>query len=255
MVAAYVAIGIFVVVFMMYGARWYANANPATLLQVLKWSAVGLVGVAGGYLAVTGRIGWALFAAPMLVPLFKRARDAFTKGHGRGGGFGGAASGDPFEGIGSPGQTSEVRTRYVRVGLDHDSGEMNGDVLAGRFEGRALRNLALSELLILLGEARDDEQSVQVLTAYLDRTHGDLWREQAASSNPGHEERGPRAAPSSGNMSRDEAYEILGLTRGADAAAIKAAHHRLMSKIHPDLGGSTYLAAKINQAKDVLLGA
>ena len=250
MVAAYVAIGIFVVVFLMYGARWYANANPATLVQVLKWSAVGLVGVAGGYLAVTGRIGWALFAAPMLVPLFKRARDMFRRGSG----FGGAASGDPFEGIGSPGQTSEVRTRYVRVMLDHDSGEMNGDVLAGRFEGRTLHNLALSELLILLGEARHDEDSVQVLTAYLDRTHGDQWREQA-SPNSGHDERTQGGAPTSGNMSRDEAYEVLGLTRGADAAAIKAAHHRLMSKIHPDLGGSTYLAAKINQAKDVLLGA
>ncbi|MCD6075222.1 MAG: hypothetical protein K0Q70_2105 [Rhodospirillales bacterium] len=242
----YVAIGILLVVFLMYGARWYANANPATLVQVLKWSAVGLVGVAGGYLAFTGRIGWALFAAPMLVPLFRRARDAFR----RGGGFGGAASGDPFEGIGSPGQTSEVRTRYVRVVLDHDSGEMNGDVLAGRFEGRALRNLALAELLILLGEARDDEDSVQVLTAYLDRYHGDLWREQASGT-----EHGQGGAPKNGTMSREEAYEILGLTPGADAAAIKAAHHRLMSKIHPDLGGSTYLAAKINQAKDVLLGA
>lgn len=239
MIAAYVAIGIFVVVFLMYGARWYANANPATLVQVLKWGAVGLVGVAGGYLAVTGRIGWALFAAPMLMPLFKRARDMFRMG-----GFGGAATGDPAEGIGSPGQTSEVRTRYVRVVLDHDSGEMNGDILAGRFEGRALRDLALAELLILLGEARHDEDSVQVLTAYLDRYHGDQWREQAAQDHA--------APPRNGTMSRDEAYEILGLTPGADAAQIKAAHHRLMSKIHPDLGGSTYLAAKINQAKDVL---
>jgi hypothetical protein len=204
-----------------------------------------LVGVAGGYLAVTGRIGWALFAAPMLMPLFKRARDMFKRG-----GFGGAASGDPFEGIGSPGQTSEVSTRYLRVVLDHDSGEMNGDVLIGRFEGRTLRNLALAELLILLGEARADEDSVQVLTAYLDRTHGDAWREQSTA-----QDQGQARAPANGAMSRAEAYEILGLSPDADAAAIKAAHHRLMSKIHPDLGGSTYLAAKINQAKDVLLGA
>jgi len=241
----YVALGVLLVVCFMYGARWYANANPATLVQVLKWGTVGLVGMAGGYLALTGRLGWALFAVPMLLPLFRRARDAFR----RSGGFGGAASGDPFEGIGSPGQTSEVRTRFVRVTLDHDSGEMNGDVLSGRFEGRSLGNLALSELLILLGEARHDEDSVQVLTAYLDRYHGDQWREQAASQGGG------APAAKSGTMSRDEAYEILGLSPGADAAAIKAAHHRLMSKIHPDLGGSTYLAAQINQAKDVLLGA
>ena len=248
---AYVALGILLVIFLMYGARWYANANPATLVQVLKWGAVGLVGVAGGYLAFTGRIGWALFAAPMLVPLFRRARDAFRRG-----GFGGPTSGAPFEGIGSPGQTSEVRTRYVRVVLDHDSGEMNGDVLAGRFEGRTLRNLALAELLILLGEARHDEDSVQVLSAYLDRYHGDTWREQAATHDEsGHGGANRNGAQRNGTMSREEAYEVLGLAPGADAAAIKAAHHRLMSKIHPDLGGSTYLAAKINQAKDVLLGA
>jgi hypothetical protein len=244
--AAYVALGVLLVIFLMYGARWYANASPSTLMQVLKWGAVGLVGVAGGYLAFTGRLGWALFAAPILIPLFRRARDAF-----RTGGFGGAASGDPFDGIGSAGQTSEVRTRYVRVVLDHDSGEMNGDVLAGRFEGRTLRDLALAELLIVLGEARNDEDSVQVLTAYLDRYHGDSWREQAASQGHGQGSGGS----TNGGMSRDEAYEILGLAPGADAQAIKAAHHRLMSKIHPDLGGSTYLAAKINQAKDLLLGA
>lgn len=245
--ALYALLGVLLVIFAIYAARWYVSTNPATLMQVLKWGAVGLVGVAGGYLAVTGRIGWALFAAPMLVPLFKRARDAFRAS----GGVGGAASGDPFGGIGSPGQTSEVRTQYVRVVLDHDSGEMNGDVLMGRFEGRTLRTLTLAEVLILLGEARHDEDSVQVLTAYLDRYHGDQWREQASQAEHGRS----GGTPKNGTMSREEAYEVLGLTPGADAAAVKAAHHRLMSKIHPDLGGSTYLAAKINQAKDVLLGA
>jgi DnaJ-domain-containing protein 1 len=136
--------------------------------------------------------------------------------------------------------------------LDHDSGEMNGDVLMGRFEGRTLRTLSLAELLVLLGEARHDEDSVQVLTAYLDRYHGDRWRDEAASQDA-HGRSG--GAPKNGTMSREEAYEVLGLAPGADAVAVKAAHHRLMSKIHPDLGGSTYLAAKINQAKDVLLGA
>ena len=245
MAAAYAALGILLVFFLMYGARWYANANTATLVQVLKWSAVGLVGVAGSYLAFTGRIGWALFAAPMLVPLFRRARDAFRMS----GRTGGSGAQKPFEGIGSPGQTSEVLTLYVRVVLDHDSGEMNGDVLMGQFAGRTLRALALHELLVLLGEARHDDDSVQVLTAYLDRYHGDLWREQAQGDREFFQARGPKT----GAMSREEAYEVLGLSPGANAAAIKSAHHRLMSKIHPDLGGSTYLAAKINQAKDTLL--
>lgn len=244
--AAYAALGVVFLLFVMMGARWYANANPATLVQVLKWSAVGLVGVAGGYLALTGRFGWALFAAPVLVPLYRRARQAFGSGP-----FGRTA---PFEGIGSPGQTSEVRTHYLRMVLDHDSGEMNGEVLTGLFAGRSLRALSLVDLIALLGEARGDIDTVQVLSAYLDRVYGDIWRDRASSVKTGESARASTARTSSA-MTRDEAFDVLGLSPGADAATIKATHHRLMSKIHPDLGGSTYLAAKINQAKDVLLGS
>jgi hypothetical protein len=251
--ALYVVLGILLLIFAMYAGRWYASANPTTLVQVLKWGAVGLVGVAGGYLALTGRLGWALFAAPMLVPLFRRARILFRGGTWGTGGATGTS--DPFEGIGSPGNTSEVRTQFVRVVLDHDSGEMNGEVLAGQFKGRMLRTLSLDDLLALLGEARGDENSAQVLTAYLERYHGEAWRDAASArggNNRSDDNQG--ATPRSGTMTREEALEVLGLAPGADAAAIKAAHHRLMSKIHPDLGGSTYLAAKINQAKDILLG-
>ena len=240
----YVALGLLLVGVLMLGARWYVSASPATLFQVFKWGSISVVGLVGGYLALTGRLGWALFAAPVIFPLVNRLRRAFRSGTP----FMGSAS----EGIGSPGQTSEVRTRFVRMLLDHDSGEMNGDVLSGHFAGKTLRNLSLAELVALLGEARDDPESVQVLSAYLDRYHDEEWRAQASAGNPG----GERASTARGTgMSRDEAFEILGLANDADEAAIKAAHHRLMSKIHPDLGGSTYLAAKINQAKDVLLGS
>ncbi len=237
----YLALGLLLVGAVMLGARWYVNAAPATLLQLFKWGSISLVGLVGGYLAFTGRIGWALFAAPAVFPLLNRIRQAFRTGAS----FPGGVS----EGIGSPGQTSEVRTRFVHMVLDHDSGEMNGDILMGHFTGKTLRNMSLAEIVAALGEARSDPESVQLLSAYLDRYHGDAWHEAAASS-AGARDRGAGAS----GMSREEAFEILGLASDADEAAIKAAHHRLMSKIHPDLGGSTYLAAKINQAKDVLLG-
>ena len=238
---AYLALGVLFLLLALLGARLFVNAQPAVLARVLKWSAVGVAGVVGGYLAVTGRLGWALFAAPALVPMFNRLRRAFqTGGATFGGGYG----------HGDTGQSSEVRTAFVRMELDHDSGEMSGEVLAGRFRGRTLASMSLPDLLALLDEAETDPQSVQLLSAYLDRHHGEDWRECAGAGTG----RGDTATQS-GTMSRAEAYEILGLEPGADAAAIKAAYHRLMSKMHPDRGGSTYLAAKINQAKDLLLDA
>ena len=149
----------------------------------------------------------------------------------------------------TPGQTSEISTRFLRMTLDHDSGEMHGEVLMGRFSGRRLDELELEQLVALWQDCRrDDAQSAAVLEAYLDRAHGEAWREMAGiGSGEG------AAAAAGGAMTRDEAYNILGLEPGATAEAIREAHRRLMRQVHPDHGGSNYLAAKINEAKDLLL--
>jgi hypothetical protein len=147
-----------------------------------------------------------------------------------------------------PGQASTVQSEYIRMTLDHDSGEINGEVLAGRFAGRTLGGLDLDELLELLREFGHDKDSVAMLQAYLDRVHGDAWRARAGA----REQQRPDAPDD--HMSREEALQVLGLSGDPGEDEIIEAHRRLMQKLHPDRGGSSYLAAKINQAKDRLLG-
>ena len=129
--------------------------------------------------------------------------------------------------------------------LAHDTGAMQGRILAGPYEGTSLDALNVPTLVRLAGEI--DEESRALLAAYLDRRDAG-WREHAdAGAATG---RGP--APS-GPMTQEEAYQILGLQPGASAEEIGRTHRSLMKKLHPDQGGSTYLAARVNQAKDVLL--
>jgi len=147
----------------------------------------------------------------------------------------------------SPGQVSRVRTAYLEMELDHDSGAMRGHILAGRHQGASLDALDLATLLDLLGEI--DSDSRDLLAAYLDRQQPG-WREHAQDhAAAGHQTR----AAASGKMTEEEAYQILGVEPGASADDISRAHRSLMKKLHPDQGGSTYLAARVNEAKEVLL--
>lgn len=151
-----------------------------------------------------------------------------------------------------PRRSSEVETDYIRMRLDHDNGTMAGIVRRGPFEGRRLDELTRSELLALWRQCRvDDEPGANLLEAYLDRLMPD-WRidAQRTGSGGGGGKAGPRPADA---MTRAEAYEVLGLSWGAGESEIREAHRRLMMKLHPDQGGSTYLAAKLNRAREVLL--
>ena len=149
-----------------------------------------------------------------------------------------------------PGNQSSVNTAHLRMHLDHDSGDMDGEILQGRWSGKRLGDLELADLRELYVEfSTIDEESAALLAAYLDRAHGEQWHEGMASGNTS----GTGKGRSNTAMSRQEALEILGLNEQAEAADVKAAHRRLMQKMHPDRGGSSYLAAKINRAKDILL--
>ena len=143
------------------------------------------------------------------------------------------------------GQASRVRSAYLEMQLDHDSGAMQGTIVAGRHKGVALDRLDVKTLVHLLGEF--DEQSRALLMAYLDRREPG-WGEYAQGDAAAG-----RAAASAGKMTEQEAYQILGLKPGANAEAITGAHRTLMKKFHPDQGGTTYLATRINEAKDTLL--
>ena len=147
----------------------------------------------------------------------------------------------------SAGQVSRVRSAFIEMELDHDTGAMGGRILAGQHEGKALDALNIATLTGLLVEI--DEESRALLMAYLDRRDSG-WREHAQSDAAAGS---GRTAWSSGKMTEEEAYQILGLQSGASADDISRAHRSLMKKLHPDQGGTTYLASRVNEAKDVLL--
>ena len=147
------------------------------------------------------------------------------------------------------GQRSSVRTAGLDMALDHDTGEMDGRILAGRHDGRMLSELRLSELMEVAEDFRGDADSLRVLESYLDRTQPG-WRDDVHADEA--QRHGP--SPGAGGMSTKEAYEILGLEPGASETEVREAHRRLMKQVHPDRGGSAALAAKINEAKDRVLG-
>jgi DnaJ-domain-containing protein 1 len=122
---------------------------------------------------------------------------------------------------------------------------MRGRILAGRYQGAELERFDVKTLAAMLSEV--DEESGALLVAYLDRREPG-WSEHAQTDTAAG-----RRASSSGKMSEQEAYQILGLETGASADEISRAHRTLMKKLHPDQGGSTYLAARINEAKEILL--
>jgi DnaJ domain len=140
---------------------------------------------------------------------------------------------------------SSIVTDYIDLRSDQWTGTVTGQVRRGRFQGRALADLSRPELLTLWRECRTtDEPGARLLETYLDRL-APGWRQESA------EEGGTAVATA---MTRADAYAVLGLEPGASDSDIEEAHRRLMRKLHPRQGGSSYLADQINQARKLLLG-
>jgi DnaJ-domain-containing protein 1 len=220
--------------------QMFRAANPVVLARAIKIGG-GVVALAvaaftgiKGELAVAvplgifgaGLLGWSPFGASGFSSI--------------GGLFGGSNTQR------SPGQASRVRSQFVDMMLDHDSGELKGQIVAGANSGHSLDEFDLPQLMAMMPGF--DAESVSLLESYLDRRFP-AWRQDAQGDAAGRQSR----PASSGKMTNEEAYQILGLQPGAARDEIGRAHRALMKKLHPDQGGSTYLAARVNEAKDTLL--
>ncbi len=244
-------IGLLVIAALAIFLNAFLKASPAHVAKKIKqigfYVAIGLV-----ILIAVVKLNWiialigALFAAlPKLLPLlrylpilkwvqnWRKHQSGFTKPQQQ-----------------SSSQTtnnsSEVNTRYITMTLNHDNNELDGEVIAGHFVGQHLSDMSMQAIIQLYEEClANDNESAALVKSYLDRIYGEDWRQATHHQT---------ASNADGKMSYAEALEILGLDDSANEKDIVLAHRRLMQKIHPDRGGSDYLAAKINQAKDVLLG-
>jgi DnaJ-domain-containing protein 1 len=231
--------GVVAVILLYSLLQMFRAANPVVLARAIKIGG-GIVALAvaaftgiKGELAVAvplgifgaGLLGWSPFGA---------------SGFSTIGGMFGGSSGR------SPGQSSQVRSQFLDMRLEHDSGELTGQIVAGPNAGRFLGEFDLPQLAAMMPGF--DAESVSLLESYLDRRFP-AWRQDAQGYAAGGQS---RPAPS-GKMTDEEAYQILGLQPGAGRDEIGRAHRALMKKLHPDQGGSTYLAARVNQAKDTLL--
>ena len=236
----YAALGLAALGLLYLLLRWFATAPARDLAQALKTFAAVFSALASTGLLLTGRLGLAIVTVAATVMAVRSLVQ-------------GPRAADPLGGAGQPqGPASRVETALLAMRLDHATGAVEGRVKRGGFVGRELSAMGLGELAALLEEARrEDPRSVPLVEAYLDRRDPG-WRGGSADAGTTAGAEEPPASPA-GAMDERTALEVLGLAPGATEAEIKSAHRELMARLHPDHGGSSYLAAQINRARDYLL--
>jgi hypothetical protein len=226
-------LGVAVLVLLVWAAKSFAKSDPKQAAKLMRSLGGGAALLFAAFLLIRGEIGPAITVGVLGLGLLGWV--AFW----------------PINIFGprlqTAGQVSRVRTAFLEMELDQATGRMGGRILAGSHQGASLDTLDVATLVGLLGAI--DAGSRDLLAAYLDRRQAG-WREHAqhdAGAGRG------RTSARSGKMTEEEAYQILGLQPGAGAQDIARAHRSLIKKLHPDQGGSNYLAARVNEAKDVLL--
>lgn len=212
----------------------FRTLGRARLLRGLRWIIGGTAAVLAAFLILRGRIdiGSIIGAVAFTVLRYGRLGPLVIGG------------GDVSED-----NESGVKSRFIAMHLDHASGEISGRVTAGRFKGADLMDLGEYDTRELLAEVGGDPDSLALLETWLDKNRAG-WREYFAEQDAAAGGEAPGGAAPDPEA---EAYSVLGLAPGATADDIREAHRKLMKKVHPDQGGSTYLASKINEAKDRLL--
>jgi DnaJ domain len=240
----YLLFGTVALLLLMVAARGFVVANPAALARQMR-TAGGVVALGmGGILLLRGMATFGMWALAIGTWLLMGAGQIQLPNWGR------RWTSRPAD----PKPSSRVVTEHLDVALEHETGAIRGRVLKGFFRERDLETLRPVELAHLWSDCQfADPQSAHILEAYLDRIHP-TWRDDMARTAPGGDAHaGSQPSGQSGTMSRLQALDILGLADGATEEDIRRAHRILMLKLHPDRGGSHTLAAKVNEAKDVLL--
>ena len=194
-------------------------AGALLVLLVVTGRAPGLFALIGAALATGARL------LPSLVRYFPLLQKIYGQVYGV-----------------NPG-TAQLGGEWLRLEMNVETGRMDGVVLEGPLRGEKLSTLNNEQLNTLWESCQSDPESVRLLEAYLQRERGSQQHGNSSGSS------------ANGSIdSREQAFAILGLAPDANRDDIVLAHRRLMSRLHPDKGGSDYLASRINQAKDYLLG-